>query len=128
MKELFGKANHHQLIDIGVCSLHAVHAALKTGEKKSYFDVSKVMKGSYYLLKDTPALREDYESLTGSTKYPVANCSIRWVENKKAGVRLLEIWSNIAQLVNGGKIHYSHQSCLLLSPTKMFELALRMCS
>ena len=85
IKKMFGKTNLHQLIDIGVCSLHAVHGAFETGEKKSLFAVSKVMKGSYYLLKDTPARREDYESLTGSTKYPVAHCSVRWVENKKAG-------------------------------------------
>ena len=94
---------NHKLIDIGICSLHCIHGAFKTGEKKSEFGVSTVLKGSYYLLHDTPARREDYESVTGSSTFPLSFCNIRWVENKKAGVRLLDIWPNIVKVVKWWK-------------------------
>ena len=94
---------NHKLIDIGICSLHCIHGAFKTGEKKSEFGVSTVLKGSYYLLHDTPARREDYESVTGTSTFPLSFCNIRWVENKKPGVRLLDIWPNIVKVVKWWK-------------------------
>ena len=70
---------HHQLLDIGSCSLHIIHGSLCTGEKKSEWELKKTLKGAYRILHDTPARREDYESVTGSKIYPFSFCSTRLV-------------------------------------------------
>ena len=38
---------HHQLIDMGSCSLHIIHGALRTGEIKSEWYSKHVLKGAY---------------------------------------------------------------------------------
>ena len=58
---------YHSLIDIGSCSLHIIHGSLKTGAEKSNWDIKKLLKGAYTMLHDTPARREDYESITTSS-------------------------------------------------------------
>ena len=86
------------LIDIGTCSLHTVHGAFATGAKMSGWDLKKVLKGCYILLHDTPARREDYFSITGSTVYPLAFCSTRWVEDKSVADRLITLWPNMIKI------------------------------
>ena len=58
----------HSLISIGSCGLHIAHGSLSRGETKS---------GVYYVLHNSPARREDYESVTGSNSYPLSFCSTR---------------------------------------------------
>ena len=56
----------------------------------------KILLKSYYqILNDSPAGRDDYISITKSTKFPLAFCSTRWVEDKPVADRLLEIWPNM---------------------------------
>ena len=68
---------YHSLIDIGSCSLHIIHGSLKTGAEKSNWGIKKLLKGAYTLLHDTPACREDYESVTPSSAYPLSFCGTR---------------------------------------------------
>lgn len=68
---------HHSLIDIGSCNLHIIHGSLVTGEKESGWGLKKVLKGAYQIFHDSPARREDYESITGSRLYPYCFCSTR---------------------------------------------------
>ena len=56
-----------------------------------------MLKGAYQLLHDTPARREDCETITKSVPYPHF-CSTRWVENRRVADRLVEIWPNIMKL------------------------------
>ena len=70
---------HHQLIDMGSCSLHIIHGALRTGEIKSEWDLKHILKGTYQILRDSPARSEDYECVTVSDIYPFSFCSTRWV-------------------------------------------------
>ena len=79
---------NHKLVDIGTCSLHVVHGGFKTGEMKSEFGVSKVLKGAFQLLHDTPARREDYEAVTSSTAYPLSFCGTQWVENSNCSLAI----------------------------------------
>ena len=69
--------NYHSLIDIGSCGLHVIHGSLGTGVDDSQWALKKLMKGAYQLFHDIPALRDDYESITGSTTYPFSYCSNR---------------------------------------------------
>ena len=67
------------LIDIGSCNLHL-----------SSWDLHKILKGSFKLLHDSPARREDYVNLTGSDEYPLQFCGTRWVEDKKVAEKLVD--------------------------------------
>ena len=50
-------------------------------------------------MHDTPARRDDYLSITGSSKFPLFFCATRWIEDKIVADRLLDIWENIVKLV-----------------------------
>ena len=65
------------LTDIGSCSLHIIHGSLKTGAEKSNWGIKKLLKGAYTLLHNTPTCREDYESITASSTYPLTFCGTR---------------------------------------------------
>ena len=68
---------YHSLIDIDSCGLHVVHGSLKTGAEKSNWCLKKLLKGAYTLFHDSPVRREDYESITASSTYPLNFCSTR---------------------------------------------------
>ena len=73
----FKENNYHSLLDIGSCSLHIVHRSFTAGAEKSGWKLKNLLKGAYYVHHNTPARREDYESTTGSTVYPLHFCSTR---------------------------------------------------
>ena len=82
-------------IDIGSCGLHIVHGAYKDGGRLSEFPVSKALKASYNLFKDSPARRKDFAKLTGNSKLPLKFCSHRWLEYLLVSERFLEIISSV---------------------------------
>ena len=90
----------HTLMDLGTCSLHSINGSVKNGFKTEYMkNMTKVLKGVFQLLHSSPARRDDYQSITGSTKFPLFFCATRWVENKKVAERLIEIWPNVVAVV-----------------------------
>ena len=73
----FAENNLHSLVNIGVCSLHVVHGSLKSGEEITQWGLKKILSSAYRILHDSPARREDYNSVTGSSLYPFKFCSTR---------------------------------------------------
>jgi hypothetical protein len=73
----FKETNNHSLVNIGSCCLHVINGSFARGVEKSEWGLKKLLKGAYHLLHNTPARREDYESLTGSSTYPLSFCSTR---------------------------------------------------
>ena len=69
------RSTTNSLINIGSCGLHIVHGSFSRGETKSGWGLKKFLKGVYYVLHNSPASREDYESVTGSHSYPLSFCS-----------------------------------------------------
>ena len=67
----------HSLINIGSCNLYIVHDSLKTGEAVMEWKLKKVLNAAHHILHDSPARREDYNSVTGSSVYPLNFCSTR---------------------------------------------------
>ena len=67
----------HALIEIGSCGLHIIHGAFKSGAEMTNWNIKQVLKGAFQILHDTPARREDYESVTGSIIYPLFFCATR---------------------------------------------------
>ena len=88
------------LINIGSCGLHIVHNAFKTGAVSSTWDISSFLSSLYYLFKDSPARREDFQIATGSTLMPLKFVSHRWMENVPVCERVLKIFHHIATYLN----------------------------
>lgn len=63
------KQMFHSLLDTGSYSLHIKHGSFKSGAEKFKWNIMELLKGIFRLLHDSPAWREHYESITGSSKY-----------------------------------------------------------
>ncbi|XP_047140612.1 uncharacterized protein LOC124815840 [Hydra vulgaris] len=88
-----------QLINIGSCSLHVIHGAFKTAIESTAWNIKETLKGCWQILHDSPARRQDYETVTGATKYLLFFCRTRWVESNSVADRCIEIWPNICKLI-----------------------------
>jgi hypothetical protein len=93
-----------KLLELGSCGLHAVHGAIQTGHGASGWAVNATLKAMYSLFKDSPARRADFTSVTGSSKFPLKFCQIRWVENVTVAQRALEVYPNVKKYVLATKI------------------------
>ena len=62
--------------------------------------IKEALKGGFQLLHNSPARCEDYESVSGSTKYPLYYCATLWVENKLVAECMIEVWSNLIKFIN----------------------------
>ena len=82
IKDRREELDHLPLIDIGTCGLHTVHGSFKTGLVASGWLIEKILKWMWYFLKDSPARREVYESITQTKTYPLPYCQTRWCENE----------------------------------------------
>ena len=89
-----------QLINIDSCGLHIVHRAFQTGATTTCWNIKGTLKAIYKLLRDSPARRADYISVTGSTLFPFSFCATRWVEDKKFADRAIEMWVNICKIID----------------------------
>ena len=98
MKKLTIEDELASLIDIGSCNLHVIHGAFKTGSESSGWNLHKILKGAFTLLHDTPARRDDYFNLTGSSEYPLQLCGTRYVEEKMVAEKLIKLWLNIIKV------------------------------
>ena len=92
--------DYPDLIDIGLCCLHVVHGAFRTGVQKTKWGIDGILKALYNLFPDSPAKREDYKKIIGSKVFPLPFSETRWIEDKKVADRALEIWPNIAKDVS----------------------------
>ena len=52
----------YELINIGSCGLHTIHGAFKTGAESTSWNIRKTLHGSYQILHDSPACRDDFET------------------------------------------------------------------
>ena len=59
-----------QLLNIGSYGLHIVHGGLQKGVDESGWKLGHLMRSLWQLFHDTPARREDFVKLTGSTVFP----------------------------------------------------------
>ena len=54
----------------------------------------------FYLFEDSPARRQDYTEITGSSVFPLRFCCVRWIENCSVAERGIFIWNNIKKYVH----------------------------
>ena len=60
----------HVLVDLVTCGVCTIHGTFKYGAEKSDWNSKKIVEECYILLHDSPAPQDDYQSVTGSEKFP----------------------------------------------------------
>ena len=88
-----------KLLNIGSCGLHVIHGAFCTGCKATEWKVEGVLRSLWYLFHDSPARRDDFKQVTGTTVFPLQFCATRWIEDSRVAERALEIWPNIEKYI-----------------------------
>ena len=111
----------HHLVDIGVCNLHIISGAFKTGAIDSGWKIHKTLKGAWQMFHEAPARREDYTLVTSSESFPQFFAATRWVENQEPADHLVQIWPNIQRLWTWWKAQkpLSKQPCSLQNKTML---------
>ena len=99
MKKKMCDDHDSSLINIGSCGLHVVHNSFKTGAKATGWKISDFLLSLYYLFKDSPARREDFQESCGNAIMPLKFVNHRWLENVPVCTRALEILPSIAKYV-----------------------------
>ncbi|XP_048580627.1 uncharacterized protein LOC116610226 [Nematostella vectensis] len=89
-----------KLINIGACGLHVVHGAFKYGATATGWRLDKLLRSLWYTFSDSPAKREDYEAISGSSMWPLRFCGTRWLEDLPVAERAVAIWPNIKKYVD----------------------------
>ena len=75
--------------------MHIVHGAFCTDCQSTDWKIDGFLRTLWYLFHDSPARREDFTTVTGSSVFPLKFSATRWVENEKVAQRPIEIWPNI---------------------------------
>ena len=70
-----------EFLNVGSFGLHVVHNAFKTGVKASEVGVEDLCSGLYWLFSDSPARRDNFQVITGTSTFPLNFCRHRWLEN-----------------------------------------------
>lgn len=95
------------LLNVGSCGLHILHGAFKKGADALNWNVDQFLSNAYWLLKDSPARREDYAKAVGqiSPLMPLKFCKTRWVENVPVTERMIKILTDLKYVnaVGAGK-------------------------
>ena len=78
LKEQRNEFGSPGLINFVSCNLHIIHSAFKSGTEASRWNLKKLLKSCFHLLKDTPARRDDFISITETTKFPQQFCATRF--------------------------------------------------
>ncbi|KAJ8043836.1 hypothetical protein HOLleu_11110 [Holothuria leucospilota] len=88
-----------QTFNIGSCGLHILHGGFKDGASASGWQIEKLFSSLHWLFHDTPARREDFTKVTGSSVFPLQFCKHRWLENLPVAERVQSMWENILKYV-----------------------------
>ena len=88
------------LIDIGVCQQDAIDGAFQTGVVKSTWNIHELLKAVRQIFHDSPARRDYYISVTGSSSFPHHFYATRWVESRGVAERAKSLWEHVVKIVN----------------------------
>ena len=63
--------------NFGSCKLHTVNGAFKSGAEASGCKLENILKSCFEIFTNSPARRDDYINIIGSTKFPLQFCATR---------------------------------------------------
>lgn len=78
-------------LEIGTCGLHTLHNAFKTSMKNSCWNIAKFLRDIHNVFYNVPARRADYIRLTGSERFPLKFCPVRWLQNQPVAERAIKM-------------------------------------
>ena len=67
--------------------------------KQTSWGIDLLLKSVYSHLHETLARREDYTKMTGSEVFPLQFCGHRWLEDKRAAERAVEMWPSLTTCI-----------------------------
>lgn len=79
------------LLNVGSCGLHILHGAFQLGHRQSEWNLNEIFSAGYYLFKDSPKRRSEFQEFTSSDDFPLKFCRIRWCENLQVAKRFLDL-------------------------------------
>ena len=88
------------LIDFGSCSLHILDGAFQKRAEQSGWNLKTTLKSTWQLFHHSLTRRDNYETLTGSTTFPMAFCATRCVESMAVANRAVLILPNIVKRID----------------------------
>ena len=88
-----------KLLNVGSCGLPVAHAAFCAGCQAIHWKIGGLLRALWYLFHDSPARRDDYTTVTGSSVFPLKFCATRWIEDDRVSERVLEIWPNVEKYI-----------------------------
>jgi len=94
------------LLNLGSCGLHTVHGMYQHGIVATTWNLDQLLKNAFWLFKDTPTRRSDYEkSLVAEPEpwYPLKFCKTRWVENLPVAQRLVHVLPYLRKYVDAAE-------------------------
>ena len=87
--------NTSKLFSTGSWGLPAIHGAFKTGGQSTDWKPKKVLKALLQVLHHSPVRQSCYADVTGSSRFALPFCGIRWIEYDWVAVRAIEIWDGM---------------------------------
>ena len=89
-----------KLLSTGSCGLfHAgsIHGALKTGEQSTDWKLKQVLKALHQISHDSPARRNDYVDVTGSSRFclPFGQVAVRAIQICDGICQLCTFWQSL---------------------------------
>ena len=93
------KEHNSHMLNIGSCGLHILHRAFKDGAVASGWQLDRLFSNLDWLFQDSPARRDDYTKVTGSSLFALKFCKHRWLENVLVTERTQSMWDSVVKYV-----------------------------
>ena len=65
------------LVDISSCGPHTICGTFKAGVQSTDWMLKEVLNSTYHILHDSPAQRDDYQTFSELSVFPLNFCSTR---------------------------------------------------
>jgi len=87
------------ILDIGTCGIHTLHNSFKISIKSSSWNLVEFLRAIYNVFKHVPACRAEFIKITGSRKFSLKFCAVRWLNNICVAERADEMLSDLIKYV-----------------------------
>ena len=68
------------LLNLGSCSLHVIHGAFRYGALQTEWNLDGILRALWFTFHDSPARREDFTAITGSSLFPLKFWATCWLD------------------------------------------------
>ena len=93
------REHNSHMLNIGSCGLHILHGAFKDGAVASGWQLDRLFSSLHWLFQDSPARREDYTKVTGSSLFALKFYKHRWLENVLVADRTQSMWDIVVKYI-----------------------------